>query len=83
IDLALKNVWRFSLEEVLAFKAYVTQKAWWDSVDAWRNVFGSWVVLHLTELTTIFALFYSAEKFWNQRVALNLKLILKEKPNQD
>ena len=54
IDLALQNVRRFSLEEVVAFKAYVPQKAWWDSVDAWRKFFGSWVALHLTELPTIF-----------------------------
>lgn len=83
IDLALQNVRRFSLEEVVAFKAYVPQKAWWDSVDAWRKFFGSWVALHLTELPTIFALFYGAENFWNRRVALNLQLMLKEKTNQD
>ena len=37
IDLATVNVKRLSLEEVLQFKPLVIEKAWWDSVDAWRK----------------------------------------------
>ncbi|MGC3613105.1 DNA alkylation repair protein, partial [Enterococcus faecalis] len=79
----LQNVLRFSVEEVVAFKAYAPQKAWWDSGDAWRKFFGSGVALHLTELPTFFALFNGAENFWNRRVAVILQLMLKEKTNQD
>ena len=81
IDLALQNVRRFSLEEVVAFKAYVPQKRG-GTVWMLGENFGSWVALHLTELPTILP-FYGAENFWNRRVALNLQLMLKEKTNQD
>ncbi|MGC3144936.1 6-O-methylguanine DNA methyltransferase, partial [Enterococcus faecalis] len=61
IDLALQNVRRFSLEEVVAFNAYVPQKAWWDRVDAWRKFFGGWGGVAMTDNTPTFSQFFLAE----------------------
>ncbi|WP_207695224.1 hypothetical protein DOK67_0001235 [Enterococcus sp. DIV0212c] len=81
IDLATVNVKRFSFEEMLRFKPFVIEKAWWDSVDAWRKFFGLWGHDHLDEMPQLFEAFFGEEDFWHRRIAINLQLLYKEKTN--
>lgn len=79
IDLAITNVKRFSLEEVLQFKPLVIKHAWWDSVDSWRKFFGLWGIGHLAEVPQLFDAFFGEIDFWHRRIAINLQLLYKEK----
>ncbi|MBO0441143.1 DNA alkylation repair protein [Candidatus Enterococcus ikei] len=81
IDLATVNVKRFSFEEMLRFKPFVIEKAWWDSVDAWRKFFGLWGYDHLEQMPQLFEAFFGEEDFWHRRIAINLQLLYKEKTN--
>ena len=50
IDLAQKNIQRFSLADLAELLPLLADKSWWDSIDAWRKVFATWVLAHPTEL---------------------------------
>lgn len=81
IDLATVNVKRCSFEEVLRFKPFVIDKAWWDSVDSWRKFFGLWGFQNLDAMPQLFEAFFGEENFWHRRIAINLQLLYKEKTN--
>lgn len=81
IDLATVNVKRFSFEDMIHFKPFVIEKAWWDSVDAWRKFFGLWGAQHFEEMPQLFDAFFGEEDFWHRRIAINLQLLYKEKTN--
>ncbi|MDA9471288.1 DNA alkylation repair protein [Enterococcus sp. 5H] len=81
IDLATVNVKRLSFDEMLSFKPFVVEKAWWDSVDSWRKFFGLWGSYHFDEMPQLFDAFYGEEDFWHRRIAINLQLLYKEKTN--
>lgn len=81
IDTAIANVKRFSLTEVLSLADYVSKKAWWDSVDAWRKFFWLRVKAYPEELLPIFEHFYHSQDFWQRRVGINLQLLAKEQTN--
>ena len=78
IDLAQKNIQRFSLADLAELRPLLAEKSWWDSIDAWRKVFATWVLAHPTELKQVYAFFYQHENFWYRRVAINLQLLFKE-----
>ncbi|WP_057745241.1 DNA alkylation repair protein [Liquorilactobacillus capillatus] len=78
IDMCFANIRRFSFTEISDFTQYVMQKSWWDSVDAWRKVFGKYVQLHLNEKQQLFELFYKHDDFWMRRIAILLQLFEKE-----
>ncbi|MFT9456437.1 MAG: DNA alkylation repair protein [Liquorilactobacillus hordei] len=78
IDMSFANVRRFSLVEIRNLTQYVTQKSWWDSVDAWRKVFGKYAQLHPNEKQQLFAFFYKHDDFWMRRIAILLQLLEKE-----
>jgi len=78
IDLAQKNIQRFSLADLAELLPLLAEKSWWDSIDAWRKVFATWVLAHPTELKRVYAFFYQHENFWYRRVAINLQLLFKE-----
>ncbi|MDT2661580.1 DNA alkylation repair protein [Enterococcus hulanensis] len=78
IDLAQKNIQRFSLAELAELLPLLAEKSWWDSIDAWRKVFATWVLAHPTELKQVYAFFYQHENFWYRRIAINLQLLFKE-----
>lgn len=81
IDLAQKNIQRFSLEDLAALLPLLGEKTWWDSIDAWRKVFSTWALAHPTELRTVFAFFEGHENFWYRRVAITLQLQFKTQTN--
>lgn len=81
IDLAIVNVKRLSFDEMLGFKPFVIEKAWWDSVDSWRKFFGLWGSYHFDEMPQLFDAFYGETDFWHRRIAINLQLLYKEKTN--
>lgn len=83
IDLAQKNIKRFSLEELAVLLPLLGEKSWWDSIDAWRKVFSTWVLAHPSEIEKVFAFFYQQENFWYRRVAINLQLMFKEKTDTE
>lgn len=78
IDLAIANVKRFSKNDSLGLAEYVSQKAWWDSVDAWRKFFGLRIKYFPEELQEMYHHFHSNDDFWMRRVAINLQLMQKE-----
>ncbi|MBO0453844.1 MULTISPECIES: DNA alkylation repair protein [Enterococcus] len=78
IDLAQKNIQRFSLEELAALLPLLAEKSWWDSIDAWRKVFSTWVLAHPEKLESVYSFFYQHENFWYRRIAINLQLLFKE-----
>lgn len=78
IDLAQKNIQRFTLADLAELLPLLAEKSWWDSIDAWRKVFATWVLAHPTELKQVYAFFYQHENFWYRRVAINLQLLFKE-----
>lgn len=83
IDLAQKNIQRFSFEELAELLPLLGEKSWWDSIDAWRKVFSTWVLAHPTELEAVYTFFYRHENFWYRRVAINLQLMFKEQTNKE
>lgn len=78
IDLAIANVKRFSKNQTVALADYVSQKAWWDSVDAWRKFFGLRIKYFPDELQEMYHHFHSSDDFWMRRVAINLQLMQKD-----
>lgn len=81
IDLATVNVKRLSFDEMVRFKPFVVEKAWWDSVDSWRKFFALWGSYHFDEMPHLFNAFYGEADFWHRRIAINLQLLYKEKTN--
>jgi len=77
IDMALINLRRWSLELLEQLVPYVSDKAWWDSVDAWRKLFQEYVKRHPEERETVFDWFYGQDDFWLRRVGINLQLTAK------
>ncbi|MGL9729529.1 DNA alkylation repair protein [Enterococcus sp. DIV0756] len=83
IDLAQKNITRFSLEELKGLLPLLGEKTWWDSIDAWRKVFSTWVLAHPAEIKQVYHFFYQHENFWYRRVAINLQLMFKEQTDTE
>lgn len=81
IDLATVNVKRITFDQMLHFKPFVINKAWWDSVDSWRKFFGLWGFQNLEEMPQLFEAFFCEKDFWHRRIAINLQLFYKEKTN--
>ncbi|KRO16053.1 DNA alkylation repair enzyme [Lacticaseibacillus saniviri JCM 17471 = DSM 24301] len=77
IDMALINLRRWSLESLEQLVPYVNDKAWWDSVDAWRKLFQEYVKRHPEDRETVFEWFYGQDDFWLRRVGINLQLTAK------
>lgn len=78
IDLMVANVKRLSLDDVSQLASLVTQKAWWDSVDALRKAFGDYIRFYPTDKDAVFKLFNGRPNFWMRRVAITLQLMEKE-----
>lgn len=78
IDVAVANVNRFELTQIKQLSNYVVEKAWWDSVDAWRKLFGEYVALHPNDRVPVFTIFYRHDNFWMRRVSLLLQLTAKD-----
>ncbi|MHA3066495.1 DNA alkylation repair protein [Lacticaseibacillus saniviri] len=77
IDMAVINLRRWSLESLEQLVPYVNDKAWWDSVDAWRKLFQEYVKRHPEDRETVFKWFYGQDDFWLRRVGINLQLTAK------
>lgn len=82
IDVAVANVRRFNLAELQALLPFVTQKAWWDTVDSWRKVFGIYIARHPEDKATVFSWLYQQDDFWLRRLSIILQLTEKEKTDQ-
>lgn len=77
IDLVGRNYRRLTLSQLAKFVPLLREKQWWDSIDAWRKIFGDFVKLHPKELPEVFGWFYQDADFWLRRVSINLQLQLK------
>ncbi|EMF0063302.1 DNA alkylation repair protein [Enterococcus hirae] len=82
IDLIQQNIKRLSLDELVELSVLVPEKAWWDTIDAWRKVYATWCKLHMEQLETVSLLFEKKEDFWLRRIAITLQLGFKEATNQ-
>lgn len=78
IDLAIANVKRLTSAEIIKLSDFVERNAWWDSVDAWRKLFGKYVQFNQDEKENVFTLFYKHPNFWMRRVSILLQLLEKE-----
>ncbi|MCH5461565.1 DNA alkylation repair protein [Lactobacillus sp. LC28-10] len=79
IDLMVANVKRLTFADIQELAKLVTQKSWWDTVDALRKAFGDYIRLYPNEKRQVFELFNGADNFWLRRVAITLQLMEKEK----
>lgn len=78
IDIAYANVRRLSFADIQALTHYVQVKSWWDTVDTWRKVFATFVILHPSKKQQVFELFYQHPNFWMRRVSVILQLLERE-----
>ncbi|WP_127848773.1 DNA alkylation repair protein [Lacticaseibacillus hulanensis] len=83
IDLARRHVRQYDLGTLRKLSAFITQKSWWDSVDAWRPLFGDYVLQHPDALQPVFAMFAEHENMWMRRVAITLQLGSKAQTNTE
>lgn len=81
IDLAVAHAARLSYTELLRYQPLVSEKAWWDSVDAWCKLFSVWSLHHMDAFPELFAHFDQQPDFWQRRIALTMQLPFKEKTN--
>lgn len=77
IDLMVANVKRMKFTEIQRLATLVTQKAWWDSVDALRKGFGDYIRVHPDDKRRVFELFNGDDNFLMRRVAITLQLMEK------
>lgn len=78
IDLAKHNWRRFSVAELLTLRPLVVAKPWWDTVDAWRVVYGRAADAESAVKRQLFEVFEGSDNFWERRIALNLQLMSKD-----
>lgn len=83
IDLATVNARRLTRSQLDDLQPLLTQKSWWDSVDAWRKVYGDYLKFHPAQLETVFARFYGRPNFWERRIAITLQLMAKAATRYD
>ncbi|MGF2385490.1 DNA alkylation repair protein [Lentilactobacillus otakiensis] len=83
IDIAYANVKRLSFADIQTLTQYIQVKSWWDTVDTWRKVFGTFVVLYPEEKQRVFDLFYQHPNLWMRRVAIILQLLEKDTLDTD
>lgn len=76
-----QNIKRLSLDELVELSVLVPEKAWWDTIDAWRKVYATWCKLHMEQLETV-SLLFEKRRFWLRRIAITLQLGFKEATNQ-
>lgn len=79
IDLIVANVKRINFTEIQQLAKLVTQKSWWDSVDALRKGFGDYIRVHPDDKRNVFNLFNGDDDFWMRRVAITLQLMEKDR----
>ncbi|MBF8807245.1 MAG: DNA alkylation repair protein [Enterococcus lacertideformus] len=78
IDLIQQNIKRLSLDELIELSALLSEKAWWDKIDAWRKVYATWCKFHINQLETVARLFEKKEDFWLRRIVITLQIGFKE-----
>ncbi|WP_282801519.1 DNA alkylation repair protein [Secundilactobacillus kimchicus] len=78
IDLGVAIVPQLTLSQLHQLVAYIPQKAWWDSVDAWRKVYDGYLKRHPADKSQIFGWFYGQPNFWLRRIAITLQLLEKD-----
>lgn len=78
IDVAYANVRRLAFSDLQKLTRYIQMKSWWDTVDTWRKIYGTYVVRHPEQKQAVFELFYRHPNFWMRRVGILLQLLEKE-----
>lgn len=82
IDICQKNASKMNYDELIAYLPLIEEKAWWDSVDAWRKVFGDYIKKHPEEKKKVFKHFFKHSNFWMRRISIILQLTEKEKTDK-
>lgn len=83
IDMCEANINRLSWNELEEYAQFISKKAWWDTVDAWRKIYGIYIKKNPKEKTKVFDFFFGHEDFWMRRVAITLQLMEREQTNLD
>ncbi len=83
IDICEANINRLSWEELVKYSDFIQMKSWWDTVDAWRKVYGLYLNHSPKEREKIFYFFYQHQNIWMRRVCITLQLMEKEKTDTD
>ena len=78
IELANKNLRRFSLSDVKKLSRLVMKKSWWDSVDNLASFFSSWLKKNMEQFDEVFHWFYQHDNMWMRRVSIILQLKFKD-----
>lgn len=79
IDMCEANVNRLSFEEIQDYSQFIQLKSWWDTVDAWRKIYGLYIKRVPEDKEKMFYYFYQHENMWMRRVSITLQLMEKEK----
>ena len=79
IDMCEVNVNRLSFEELQDYSQFIQLKSWWDTVDAWRKIYGLYIKRVPEDKEKMFYYFYQHENMWMRRVSITLQLMEKEK----
>nr|WP_238842659.1 DNA alkylation repair protein [Vagococcus hydrophili] len=83
IDMCEANFKRLSWEELEKYTKFIQEKSWWDTVDAWRKIYGLYIKKYPEDKEKVFDYFYGHDNLWMRRVAINLQLMEKELTNTD
>lgn len=81
IEMALRSVRWWEPADMEHLLTLVLEKVWWDSIDAWRKVFGEYIRLHPEQFDWVAQYFIGAENFWLRRIAITLQRSFYEKTN--
>ncbi|SLM85929.1 MULTISPECIES: DNA alkylation repair protein [Vagococcus] len=83
IDMCEANIKRLSWNELEKYSQFISKKAWWDTVDAWRKIYGLYIKKNPKEKEKVFDFFFGHEDFWMRRVAITLQLMEKGQTDLD
>lgn len=81
IDICEANAKKMIFEELVTYTSLIEEKSWWDTVDAWRKIYGIHIKAYPENKERVFLLFYQHPNFWMRRVSIILQL--SEKENTD
>lgn len=81
IEMARRSVRWWQPADMEQLLTLVLEKVWWDSIDAWRKVFGEYIRWHPQQFDWVAQHFKGAESFWLRRLAITLQLSFYEKTN--
>ena len=83
IDVCEAVAKQLTFAELNDYTHFIEEKSWWDSVDAWRKIYGIHIQKHPENKEKVFDLFYQHPNFWMRRLSIILQLSEKENTDEE